>query len=46
MHPAIRHCPPFENYAKLYFHTKGLEKVFNKGGGGGMGGEIFGALFF
>ena len=46
MHPAIRRCRTFENYAKLYFHTKDLEKVLNRGEEGGGRGEIFAALFF
>ena len=33
-------APFFENYPKLYFDAKQLEKGLNRGG------EIFGALFF
>ena len=38
---AIESCPFCENYAKLYFDAKHLEKGLNRGGG-----ETFGALFF
>ena len=34
-------APFYNNYAKLYFDAKHLEKGLNKGGG-----EILGALFF
>ena len=40
----LLNAAPFcENYTKLYFDAKHLEKGLNSEGGGG--GEIFGALF-
>ena len=40
MHPAIGCCPFCENYKKLYFNAKLLEKGLNRGA------KMFGAFFF
>ena len=40
MYPAIGCCPFCENYKKLYFNAKHLEKGLNRGA------KMFGAFFF